>query len=132
MVKKDNAVAVRYKKIYQKIVDEPRKPFGEILKEEGYSESVQKAPSLITNSKTWQNLLAEYLPDEELALVHRKGLHAQRQISRADGSVDEVDDHPTQHKFLDLAYKVKGKMQGDTVNMQVIVPIQIVSQTDAT
>jgi phage terminase small subunit len=63
-----------------------------------------------------QKAIADRLPNELLEEVHLDGLKANKIISAniIHGEADEktndfieVPDHPTRHKFLDTAYKVK-------------------------
>jgi len=70
-----------------------------------------------------QNALEEALPDELLAKVHREGLFATKPIFDKDGKlVDEDADYAVRHKYLDSAYKLKGKYAPDrhlNVNVEI-------------
>lgn len=44
--------------------------------EAGYSPATAKTPQKLTNSKAWQQLMAEYLPDDTIAEKHKELLHA--------------------------------------------------------
>ncbi len=46
------------------------------VKRAGYSKSVQEAPSKVTNTKSFKALLKEYLPESDVAMVHKRLLHA--------------------------------------------------------
>lgn len=98
----------------------------EVMVEAGYSPRTARAPTKLTKSKGWNELLDKYLPDEEVFEVHSKGLRATKTISalvmvkQEDGKelvyknnegVIEVDDTPTQLRAVELAYKVKRKLQ---------------------
>ena len=72
------------------------------MRESGYSENYAKNPQDLKKSKGWQELVAEYLPDELLAKVHTEGLLATR------GEQAEPD-YATRHKYLDSGYKIKDK-----------------------
>lgn len=78
--------------------------------------------------------MEKYLPDEKLAAKHDELLFAKKVVSAkivgkdANEQTDdfiEVDDYQTQIKALDLAYKVKGKTQDKSINVQVnnVIPI---------
>jgi hypothetical protein len=67
--------------------------FRKAIKEAGYSQKYANNPQRIINTKTWQEITEEALPDELLAIVHRALL------------VNEA----TAIKALDMAYKVKGR-----------------------
>ena len=69
---------------------------GDILRESGYSEAVATRPKVVTESKGWQHLMDEYLPDDLLIKKNLELLnHKEWQAVNAG---------------LDKAYKVKGKL----------------------
>lgn len=51
---------------------------GEIMKKAGYSKTVQTVPSKITNSPTFQELLDSFMPDNDLATVHKRLLQTRK------------------------------------------------------
>lgn len=56
------------------------------------------------------NALEEALPDEMLMEIHREGLYATKPIYTKEGEVIAEDaDFGVRHKYLDSAYKLKGK-----------------------
>lgn len=57
--------------------DKP-KPQGEILAEAGYSKTIQKAPSRIIQADSFQDLLDSFLPDNDLAEVHKRLLQTRK------------------------------------------------------
>lgn len=61
----------------------------------GYSPNTAKTPQKLTESKAWEELMKEHLPDVSLAKVHEQLLHSEEQ--------------PIQVKALDMGYKLKGK-----------------------
>lgn len=75
-----------------------------------------------------QDALEEALPDELLAKVHREGLFATREIwknNNESGVIELVGDEAdfnARHKYLDSAYKLKGKYAAEkhlNVNVEV-------------
>ena len=74
---------------------------GEAMREAGYSPETAKNPQQVTRSKGWAQLVEEYLPDDLLAKVHKEGLEA----TNKDGA-----DYSVRHRYLDTAYKIKGKI----------------------
>jgi hypothetical protein len=89
----------------------------------GYSKSYA-ASAHIKNTKSWQELMNKYLPDDEVLAEHRAGLHATKPIGalvliKKDGEKEtvykdnegmiEVDDTTTRLKAVEMAYKLKGK-----------------------
>lgn len=70
-------------------------PKAEIMKEAGYSTTIQRAPSKITDSPTFQELLEQYMPNDNLAQVHKRLLNT-RKIEHMVfplGPVDEDDEN---------------------------------------
>ena len=67
-----------------------------------------------------RDAIQEALPDELLAKVHMEGLEATR-LGRLDAEEwGEIPDHATRHKFLDSAYKIKGKYAPEkSINVNV-------------
>lgn len=121
---------------------QPAKSKKEILLAAGYSPAIAKNPQLVEQSKGWIELMEQYLPDSKLAQVHSEGLEANKIISAniSYGDADEktndfieVPDHQTRHKYLDLAYKIKGKQKEDaattTVNIS-LTSIKYLSDTE--
>lgn len=62
---------VAAKKVVENLGNDYPKPLGEILLESGYSKNVADTPSNVTESKGFQDLLEEYLPDNKLTEVHK-------------------------------------------------------------
>ena len=108
------------------------------MRDVGYSPATAKNPKNLTESKAWPQLMEEQLPDKEVLEEHRKGLHATKPIGalviiKKDGEqevvyknnegVIEVDDTPTRLKAVELAYKIKGRLNERP--QQPIVPVQI-------
>lgn len=97
----------------------------------GYAEATINTPQKLTESKTWQELLDEYIPDSLLREKIKEGLDANKQLAArvvfkkdaptsqsahelpvATSSTDdfiEVADMAVRHKYLETALKVKDK-----------------------
>lgn len=69
------------------------------------------------------NALEEALPDELLAKIHLEGLFATKPIYDATGGLIAEDaDFNARHKYLDSAYKIKGRYAAEKhVNFNVEV-----------
>lgn len=84
------------------------------MRDANYSEATINTPQKLTESKGFQELWEEVIPDKLLTKVHKEGLEAGRTIyknNNATGTVDEVGyepDYAVRHKYLDSAYKLKG------------------------
>ncbi len=91
----------------------------------GYSPNTAHTPQKLTESKGFEELRDQYLPDDDVFLAHKESLEAMKQLSVRGGrdanagSDDfiEVPDYPTRLKAAELAYKVKGKLK-DGINVQ--------------
>lgn len=51
---------------------------GEILKRAGYSKEVQDTPTKVTKSPVFQDLLDQFMPDNDLATVHKRLLNTRK------------------------------------------------------
>lgn len=105
----------------------------------GYSPATAKNPKNLTESDGWKELMDKHLPDKTLAKVHKEGLQATHYrphlVDRDDKGRPiyeyiKEEDYSTRHKYLDTAYKIKGKIKPDDftgdVNVQVNIGIQSV------
>lgn len=93
------------------------------MRDAGYSEATAKTPQKLTESKAFTDAMIEAgITDNKLATVLSEGLEATKVISAVVGkNADEktmdfidVPDHPTRHKFLETALKIKGVGKDDT------------------
>lgn len=102
-----------------------------ILLDAGYSPAIAKNPEAVETSKGWQQLMEKYLPDRKLVSVHKEGLDATRKVPspKKRGVYISVPDHPTRHKFLETAYKIKDRMKGDGGGGDTNVIVNIISFT---
>ena len=106
-------VKQRHKKVLKNL--EKSRTEQEALEKAGYSPSYAKSGQ-IKSTKSWQELLEKNLPDKLLAKVHREGLSASKKQFKNNNETGEIEevatepDFPTRHKYLDTAYKIKGKL----------------------
>lgn len=99
------------------------------MRKAGYSESVSKRTDKLTNTKGWAELMEQYIPDKDLAIVHRKLLHKSAIRLKNNVSTGEVDvietgevDVQAASKALDMAYKLKGKYSSEKIDLNVVRP----------
>jgi hypothetical protein len=126
-------MTIKQKLAAKKILENPRLPIGKVMEEVGYSPNTAVHPKDLTESKGFNELMEQYLPNEKVLKTHEEGLEATKQLSVRGGkdanaeSDDfiEVPDHPTRLKAVELAYKVKGKLKDGGVAVQInnIIPI---------
>lgn len=74
------------------------KPLGEVMREAGYSDKVK--PANITATDTFQKLLDELIPDDFLIKRHQELIASENE--------------PVSVRAVELGYKVKKKLAGDT------------------
>lgn len=86
---------LRQKRVLEKIVGNRGKTPGEAMREVGFSKAYSKNPKQMMSTKSWNELLEEELPDDELLKVHKGLLKDKNWKARDNG--------------LDKAYKLKGK-----------------------
>lgn len=117
----------RIKKVFDKVIESGGiKPVSVAMVEVGYSPASATNPQKITESKSWQVLLDEYLPDEFLAEKHKELFDKEEVVVRNNVATGQVDVIPTgqidvqaRKAALDMAYKIKGRYKEDgkiTVN----------------
>lgn len=88
---------------------------GKILRKHGYSEAVAKNPKIVTESKGWQQLLEEALPDSLLSSVHKRLVNKKEKIVVGVGKgFTEIEDTGQPHsdalKAVEMGYKLKGRL----------------------
>ena len=103
----------RQKQAFKGIVLDKGRNKGKELKKAGYSEGIQKQPSRVTKSKGWQELLEQYLPDDDLTRVQKEGLRA---------TVKGKPDYSVRHKYLDTGLKLKAKYPAERKDISIHTP----------
>lgn len=100
----------RQKRAFARVV-ENQGNISKSMREAGYPATTAKNPKNLTDSKAWQQLLKEKMPDDLLAEKHLELLNAKATIIKDDGTVIKTDatDFNSMTKGLDMAYKVKGR-----------------------
>lgn len=92
----------------------------------GYKKKTAKNPKNLTESKGWEELLEEHLPDSLLVKKEIEGLDANKVISanitygEADEKTNdfiEVPDMQTRHKYLETGLKMKKKLSETNINV---------------
>ena len=121
---------IKQKKAFKEVVNGGSTLSGAMIRA-GYSLSTSKRTDKLTNTKGWQELLNEFLPDSILAKKHREGLEAttkRPQIIDRDSRGQPIyeyikeTDYSTRHKYLETAYKLKKRFEvGINVDKAVFV-----------
>lgn len=115
---------IRQKKAFKKIM-ENNGNVSRGMMEVGYSPQSAKNPKNLINSKGWQELMDEYLPDSLIAKKHLELLNKQEVITKNNVSTGEVDvkytgqiDVNAVKAGLDMAYKLKGKYAAEKIDVK--------------
>lgn len=94
------------------------------MREVGYTAVSASTPSKLTNSKGWNELIEQYLPDTLLAKVHKDGLKAfkfeSQMTGKGESEIVKVPDFSVRHKYLETSYKIKNKYT-DAPNNNVLI-----------
>jgi len=118
--KKRKKITLRHRALLKTIGENVRNgmSFGKAMREVGYSKRYSEHPEQLKSTGVWQDLMEEELKDKDLVKVLNEGLEATRKQHKiVDRDEDgkpmydfiDIDDHPTRHKFLDTAFKIKKK-----------------------
>jgi hypothetical protein len=121
---------IRQKKTYKRIVENGGN-VSRAMMESGYSPATAKTPQKLTTSQGWQELVEKYLPDNDLTRVHQEGLNANKIITSHTEPDKEYPDYMARHKYLETAYKIKGKLNepgesefGEPLSQNILVLIK--------
>lgn len=105
-------------------LENPGLSMRQVLKQANFSKAVQDHPKDVTDSKGWNELMEEFLPDKHLTYKHREFLDSPRIISTYQrGEITNVveETSPQAVKALDIAYKIKNKYKDININQALIV-----------
>ena len=105
------SLTIRQKMLAKNLSESIGKPMGRAMLEVGYSKEYSENPQQLTNTKSWQQLLEEYLPDSLLAEKHHELLNKQDKF----GEVDSI----AVPRGLDMAYKLKDKYSPERIDHRV-------------
>jgi hypothetical protein len=109
----------KQKKAVKEIVEKGRTSISAVMRDVGYSAKTAVDPSKLTNSIGFQELIGQYISDDDLGAKHKELLNAQKivsaRVTNKEANIDtddfiEVPDYQTQIKAVELGYKIKDKM----------------------
>ena len=98
---------------------------GEMMQDCGYSPATSLNPANIESTPTFQKLLEKFLPDQSLLEGHKEGLTATKTIIDKHGDITVEPDYTNRHRYLETAYKLKGKIRGGEGDTQNLTQINI-------
>ena len=125
---KEPIIKPEHREVLKKMDDNVRMSREEAMKELGYSANYART-SHITQTDSWQRLMAEQITDEMLLKAEKDGLEANRVISAIKGidanggTTDfiEVPDHQTRHRFLETGLKMRGKIKDKSDGDKIVI-----------
>lgn len=108
----------RIKRVFEKVIENGGKSVSGAMREVGYSAATATNPQKITESKSWEMLMDEYIPESLIAKTHKEAFEANRTISVVSGKLAnggttdfvDVPDWQTRMKATELGYKIRGKL----------------------
>lgn len=86
---------MRQRKAAKILLENGGKSVRKAMKEAGYSDTMADNPQKLTNTKSWQELMDEYLPEDEIAKKHKELLNAAELTAyhyAVKGEKDELPD----------------------------------------
>jgi uncharacterized protein YdaT len=121
-------VKPRIKKVFKKVVENGGIGIGKAMIEEGYSPNTAKSPTKVTETKSWEILLEEYLPDDLLTKVTKEGLEATMVKTSLTEPDRTLPDYAVRQRYLETALKMKNKLiekKDITTNGKDISPVLV-------
>lgn len=127
----------KQKKAMEILVENGGNNVGKAMIEAGYTPATAKTPQKLTESKGWQELVEEYLPDDLLAKVTKEGLLAGRKTTDEETGEEVVEpDFNIRHRYLETALKVRDKFPnklnalGDGAELAILGVTYVTPTTD--
>lgn len=105
---------LKQKAVAKDLLENVGKPIGQAMLDAGYSLATSKNPDHITDSKGFQSLLEQYLPDVKLLEKHDAALSATKWN---DFTGERETDHATVLKAVDMGYKLKNRYVTNQINI---------------
>ena len=105
-------------------LENPSKPMGQVMLEAGYAKSVSTKPKHLTDSKGWNEIMEDYLPDKHLLSKHKEFLDTPRLVRKwVKGEIEYENEEtsPEAVKALDMAYKLKKRYSDMNIGQALIV-----------
>lgn len=93
------------------------------MKDVGYSLSTSATTGKLTGSDGWKELMDTYLPEDELAEVHKRLLNKKESFSTQLGIQMTDQPHSDAKGALDMAYKLRGSFSADKIEVTLPSPL---------
>ena|SRR3990167_8626308 len=108
-------VTIKQKIVAKDLSENIGKPIGRAMLDAGYAPITAKTPKRLTESKGWEKLMENYLPDKDFVTIHKGGLHATKIHSSPTEPDKEVPDWGNRHKYLETGYRLKRRLQDSNI-----------------
>ena len=119
---------LRIRKVFKRVVENHGTGIGKAMIEEGYSKNSAVNPKNVTESKSWEMLLEEYLPDDLLTKTAQEGLKA-TQVKTSFTEPDKViPDYSVRQRYLETTLKMKKKIGEGDKDKKVVIEISFVDE----
>lgn len=83
----------------------------------GYSPATAKTPSKLTKSRSWNQLMDQYISDDLLSKVHNEQLQATRPVIIGKTIIKMFPDNDARNKAVDMGYKLKAKYTPEQIEL---------------
>lgn len=123
---------LRIRKVFKKVLENGGKGLGKAMIEGGYSPASATTPQKMTETKSWEMLLEEYLPDDLLTQTAQEGLKATQVKSSFTEPDRVIPDYSVRQRYLETTLKMKKKIGDEDKDKKVIVEISFVDEKNET
>ena len=111
---------LRQKRMFKVLVENSSDTLKEAMIESGFSAETAKAPTKVTRSKGFKQLMDEYFPEDYVAQKHRELLDAEDVvfIPRGKKILEKTrPDNPTRRAAVNMAYKLRGNYAAEKIEL---------------
>ena len=107
-------MARRAAKIF--VVENGGKSASSAIRKAGYGKSMSRNPQKLTKTKTWEDLMEEFMPESLISKVHNEQMSATKPVVIA-GKVKMFPDNDARLKATDMGIKLRGKYAPDQITL---------------
>lgn len=113
----------RRKALRKELLENGGKSVSGAMRKVGYSKAYSKNPQLLTKTKSWQELMEQYIPEKLLAVKHSELLNKKEFVVIGRGKDREAFptgeiDADAVARGLDMGYKLRGKYKPTEMRVQ--------------
>ena len=112
--------SLRARRAVEILVENGGKSVSGAMRKAGYSAKTAKVPSKLTGSKSFQQLLDEYLPQDKIAAAHAALVEAEDVvfIPRGKNIIEKRrPDNAARNKAVEMAYKLRGNFAPEQIEL---------------